>query len=301
MKPFVITIPCFKAEKTIVETLKAIAEQDQPLELVEEIILADDCSPDNTIKAAEEFWADRIPKLKVFHQRKNCGEYINVNSLIYSLPKDVQWFLHMHGDNIPTKDWYRVLAAGCKQSGSNVGMVAASYEVFDESKTSHHGDQRAGEELILGSKEAVIGTIQKGCWWHTSCTAIRREAFIQSGGFPPGMRQKGDWDYLLRFLKTGFDVLYVQKPLMRYRQHAASASSFAFQKNLDIEESLQIILKYADLLSCGDILKYHANTALVLARRLLSSTTHKNPARAFSSAVMQVRSFGNLIACLSRL
>jgi len=299
MKPFVITIPCFKAEKTIVETLNAIANQDHPLDLVEEIILADDCSPDNILKVAQEFWGDRVPRLRIFHQKKNCGEYINVNSLIFALPKHVKWVLHMHGDNIPTKDWYRQFTEACKKSGANIGMVGASYEVFDDHQVSDYGDQRGGEELILGNREAVVSTIRKGCWWHTSCTAIRKEAFILSGGFPPGMRQKGDWDYLIRFLSSGFDILHLQKPLMRYRQHAESASSFAFQRNLDIEESLQIVLKHAKDLSVYDILKYHGTTAFVLARRILSAVVRRNPSRLASSFVMQARCFGNLICCLS--
>jgi hypothetical protein len=86
-------------------------------------------------------------------------------------------------------------------------------------------------------------------------------------GCPPGMRQKRDWDFLLRLLAAGWDIEYLPRTLMRYRLHKASASAFAFQTHLDIEESLQVIQKHAAVLRWSDILFTHTQYAWALTRR----------------------------------
>lgn len=275
-----------------------ILNQGPSLKNVHEVVLADDCSPDRTEAVAKKIWKASTPPLRTFRNSKNTKEYINVNTCIASLPENVEWFLHMHGDNVPLPNWLESFQKACLKADDKVGMVCASYEVFEGNKNLNVGDKRGGQERIIGGDESVRGTILKGCWWHTSCTAIRKKTFLEVGGFPPGMRQKGDWDYLLRFLSSGSDIIYLQKPLMRYRMHEASASSFALGANLDIEESLQIVLKFAGIMRAHEILLYHYRTAVTLLRRNLSAIIKINPKKAYSSALYQIRNCANCISCL---
>jgi len=296
---FAITIPCYKAETYIIETLQAIEAQGASLQNIEEIVLGDDCSPDQTIKKALDYWGKKSPKLRIFKKSRNYGEMINVNSMVASLPDHVEWFFHMHGDNIPMPEWCKTFQETCKKADSSIGIICASYEVFDGSKTKDLGDSRGGMEIINGSPDSVLGTLKRGCWWHNSCTAIRRDFFLGVGGFPPGMRQKGDWDFLLRYLSLGYSVQYLQKPLMRYREHPNSASGFAFERNLDLEESLQIVLKYASITPFCQNFVYHFKNSIILCKRFGKSVLLWNIQRAKSSLFMQIRNISNLVSCIA--
>jgi GT2 family glycosyltransferase len=300
-RKFAITIPCYKSESTIAETLAGIMEQEEAvLQRVVCVVIADDVSPDGTLDVVRRVWKREWPPLKFETRRKNLGEMLNVNMTVAGLPDTVEWFLHMHGDNIPKPGWLRVITDHCLAAGPNVAIVCASYDEFDETGREKMGEERPGAppEMVSGNLESVRSTIRRGCWWHNSCGAIRVAAFRETGGLPPGMRQKGDWDFLLRILSAGWDIMYLPRTLMRYRQHAQSASGFAFTIHLDIEESLQVVLKYAASLRAGDILYIHVRYAFRLARRFGASLYRREFKRAGKAALMSMRNASNCVSCL---
>ena len=95
---FAITIPCYKSESTITDTLRGIMGQGEGvLRRVACVVIADDVSPDNTVDVVRDVWALAWPPLKFESRRKNVGEMINVNTAVTSLPNDVEWFLHRRG------------------------------------------------------------------------------------------------------------------------------------------------------------------------------------------------------------
>ena len=100
---------------------------------------------------------------------------------------------------------------------------------------------------IPGTVQAVVNTLERGCWWHLSGCAIRVNAFRQIGGFEPNMPQVGDWEWLLRCLAKGFSVIYLPRSTLLYRQHAGSVSSISFRQARDIQEKLQVFAAYRDL------------------------------------------------------
>lgn len=300
-RKFAITVPCFKSEHTIADTLEGILAQGESLKRVACVVLADDVSPDRTLEVARSIWNLTDPPLKIESRRKNVGEMINVNTTVAGLPPQVEWFLHMHGDNIPKPGWLQIITDRCLEAAPNVGIVSASYDGLHDDGSIVEGDEQPDRaaELIKGDPASVRGTIHKGCWWHNSCGAIRVAAFREVGGLPPGMRQKGDWDLLLRLLNAGWDIEYIPRTLMLYRLHDNSASGYAFRIHLDIEESLQVVQKYSRLLSWSDILKYHWRTAITLARRVASSAVKGDWARCRKALRMEIRNWASCASCLA--
>jgi GT2 family glycosyltransferase len=299
---FAITIPCYESESTITDTLRGIMAQGEGvLRRVACVVIADDVSPDKTVDVVRDVWALAWPPVKFESRRKNVGEMINVNTAVTSLPDDVEWFLHMHGDNIPKPGWLQIITDRCLAADPKVGIVCASYDVFDDDGHTETGEERPGAVpvLVKGGVESVRDTVRRGCWWHNSCGAIRVSAFRETGGLPPGMRQKGDWDFLLRLLAAGWDIEYVPRTLMRYRHHKASASAFAFQTHLDIEESLQVIQKHAAKLTWSDILFTHTQYAWVLTRRAGASLYRGEFARYRAAVRMLLRTGFNCLSCLT--
>jgi len=66
-------VPTYKSEQLIIPTLKALAAQDYPNL---EVIICDDCSPDNTFNICCEF-AKSHPNFKVIRNEKNIGWFAN--------------------------------------------------------------------------------------------------------------------------------------------------------------------------------------------------------------------------------
>jgi len=297
---FAITIPCYKSAATIGETLKAVMEQDEEsLRRVQCVVIADDVSPDHTLDVVRSVWKRERPPLKFEAPPRNLGEMLNVNTAVAGLPETVEWFLHMHGDNIPKPGWLRLITDQCLAAGPEVGIVCASYDVFHEDGAEELGEERPGAPPIVvrGGLESLRDTIRRGCWWHNSCGAIRVAAFRETGGLPAGMRQKGDWDFLLRLLNAGWDVVYLPRTLMRYRIHRDSASGYAFTSHLDIEESLQIIQKHAASLRASDIMYVHGQCAIALLRRCAASLYRREFGRSGRAALMLLRTSANCFSC----
>ncbi len=276
-------------------------DQGETLSRVVCVVIADDVSPDRTVEVARNAWKLQDPPLKFEHRRRNVGEMINVNMAVAGLPPEVEWFLHMHGDNIPKRGWLELITDRCIQADRNIGIVCASYDVLTAAGKIELGDEQpnAPPVLIKGDISSIRSTIRRGCWWHNSCGAVRTVTFREVGGMPPGMRQKGDWDFLLRVLEAGWSIEYLPRTLMRYRLHDATASGSAFRIHLDVEESLQVIQKYARVISWGDIVHVHGRNIQSLLRRTVRSLLNRDFVRAKKAVNMLVRTCASCISCLA--
>lgn len=288
-KNIAILIPCYNSEKTIVETLESLKKQGNSLERVAYIVIADDKSPDNTVEVAKNYWKDTLPPLKLEQRKQNHGEYLNVNMAIEGMEDSIEWFVIMHGDNIATPNYIELLAKHIDKADNKTALICGSWVDFDENGIINKGENTydtKGSTIIYGTKESVRDTIFMGCWWHISCTAIRITAFKQVGGLPRGMRQKGDYDFLLRILANNFSIEYLPIPIMLYRSHEASISSKNFKTHRDIVETLQSVRKYIYALSFVDIIKWYAIHQLYLIKRLGSSIIKMRLERGIRSIIV---------------
>jgi len=300
-RKFAITVPCYNSEATIAETLQGIMDQGDALRRVLCVVIADDASPDRTVGVARDAWQVNGLPLTFQARSRNLGEMVNVNTTVADLPKRAEWFLHMHGDNIPKPGWLLLITNQCLAAAANVGIVCASYDTFYDDGRAETGEERTGNApvVIKGGLASVRDTIRRGCWWHNSCCAIRVSTFREVGGFPPGMRQKGDWDFLLRVLNAGWDIEYLPRALMRYRLHEASASGFAFKTHLDIEESLQVVQKYARSLTWCDLIFVHRQYSHFLMRRFGASILRGDAQRSRKALRMLVRVAASWVSCVA--
>jgi glycosyltransferase involved in cell wall biosynthesis len=101
---------------------------------------------------------------------------------------------------------------------------------------SERHSQRAGtalEDLLLSGN--VIGSI---------CTVVcERDLFATAGGFDPALSQCADWDMWVRLARLT-EFVYLDEPLVTYRQHASNMSRGA---RLLEQDSLRVLEKgFAD-------------------------------------------------------
>ena len=69
-----IVVPCFNEEKFIAQTLKCVKEALDPLQIVYEVIVIDDCSVDRTYENAIKYKSDNPNShVRVIQNKQNRG------------------------------------------------------------------------------------------------------------------------------------------------------------------------------------------------------------------------------------
>jgi 2-polyprenyl-3-methyl-5-hydroxy-6-metoxy-1,4-benzoquinol methylase/GT2 family glycosyltransferase len=246
--------------------------QGEALNRCDCVILTDDCSQDKTIEVANATWNGPIP-LVVFAAEKNRGEYKNMNECIARLPEHIEWYLVMHADNMAKPGWLQTLLDRADIADECVGTIFTSWDILAENGAVTKGEYRQPPTIVRipGNDASVLGTIQRGCWWHISSCVSRVRMYREIGGLPLGLRLKGDWDFLLRLLGAGWDVEYIPSALMVYRDNPEGSSSISFRLHRDIYETLNVTRRHHMVASSLQISAYHATNLRTLVLRLLGS------------------------------
>ncbi|HEX4098810.1 MAG TPA: glycosyltransferase, partial [Caulobacteraceae bacterium] len=269
MSKYAIIVPSYNCAHYVAETLESLMAQGEALTRCDFVVLTDDASQDNTIEVAQATWKGPIP-LVVYAAEKNRGEYANMNECIARLPDHIEWYLVMHADNMAKPGWLAALLDAADAAGERVGTIFTSWDSLHEDGSITKGEYRQPPtiERIVGDKASALSTIQRGCWWHISSCASRVSMYREIGGLPLGLRLKGDWDFLLRLLRAGWDVEYIPTAYMLYRDNPAGSSSISFRAHRDIYETLTVVRRHqAAVASAAQISGYHLRQFSTLARR----------------------------------
>jgi glycosyltransferase involved in cell wall biosynthesis len=242
-----IVIPAFNAAATIVETLRAV-QACPGVGKLGGVFICDDASTDNTHKLAADAW-NSAPRLKILQNERRLGERSTVNAAFERLRKDYEWIFILHADDVVKANWLDLYFRRIEAAGPRVASICSSYDCWCPAV----GRIEPGEddfsrdlEIIRGKRESVLGTLKAGCWWHISGCAIRVQHFFEIGGFRPNMPQLGDFEWLLRCLKLGYDIEYIPRTTTLYRTHSASVSSSSFRRGQDLIERLELFRIYCE-------------------------------------------------------
>jgi glycosyltransferase involved in cell wall biosynthesis len=271
-----ILIPAHNAASTIGATLESLQNCREIL-AVNEVFVCDDASTDHTVHCALKHWDSKV-QLTVLHNESNIGERATVNRLLRELGAGYQWAYILHADDIVKEHWLELYFDALQNAEPRVASICSSYDCwYPESNTVEPGENDLGRELeiIRGSRESVIGTLAHGCWWHISGCALRVNYFFDIGEFRTDLPQLGEW--LLRCLKSGYDIQYIPRTTLLYRMHEKSVSSRSFKSGQDLKEHLELIDQYFDegYLSFQKWRRAHIRVAYRAFRRLLRQTAHR--------------------------
>src|SRR5262245_60172952 len=216
----VVLVPAYNASATIVETLCAL-QCNPDLARIKAVIILDDASQDGTAAAAKSAWRCSVP-LEIWSNERNAGQWTTTNSALDRLPADVEWAFILHADDVVKPNWISLYFTAMMNCADDIATICSSYDSwYPDSSRNEPGEEHPENPNILvsGTREAVLDTLNRGCWWHISGCAIRRRAFRQIGDFESSMPYSGDWEWLLRCLAKGFSVLYLPRSTMFYRRH----------------------------------------------------------------------------------
>jgi glycosyltransferase involved in cell wall biosynthesis len=242
-----IVIPAFNAAATIAETLHAVQACPGVAKLGG-VFVCDDASTDKTCELAADAWSG-MPKLTIFQNERRLGERGTVNAAFKRLRDHYEWIFILHADDVVKENWLDLYFRRIRAAGPLVASICSSYDCwYPVTRRIEPGqdDFSRDLEIIRGARESVLGTLKSGCWWHISGCAIRVERFFEIGEFRPHMVQLGDYEWLLRCLKLGYDIEYIPRTTMLYRTHSGSVSSNAFRSGKDLIERLELFGIHCD-------------------------------------------------------
>jgi glycosyltransferase involved in cell wall biosynthesis len=241
----VVLIPAYNAAPTIAATLKAL-QTNPDLINIKSVIVFDDASTDGTAEVAKSAWHSAMP-LEIRRNQRNLGQWPTTNLALGGLPGEIEWALILHSDDVVKPNWLSLYLEAMQACQDNVATICSSYDCWDsESGRVEPGEEAPNRpaELVPGTAESVIDTLNRGCWWHISGCAIRVQAFHEIGSFEPSMPYCADWEWLLRCLAGRRSVLYLPRSTMLYRQHVTSVAAKSLRLAVDIEEHLRIYEMY---------------------------------------------------------
>jgi glycosyltransferase involved in cell wall biosynthesis len=213
-----VIVITYNSADYIVETLESIKSQTYANI---EIIIADDCSVDETVEVSKKWLFDNIERFigtKIVVSKKNLGVAGNCNSGLQQATGD--WVKLIAGDDVlvcsAISSYMEYFA-----SNSVAKVVLANLIFFGELNGNKNIDEKFGR---LSVKQQLIYLLTyRGPAFGPSGMA-QRETLLKIGGYDERVPMLEDYPMSLRFLTNDIKIHLLNKSLVKYRIRNGSIS-----------------------------------------------------------------------------
>ena len=169
-------VPCYNAEDVIGETIQSLLNSDY--KGLKKIIVADDCSTDNTYKIAKSFERKYLRKVKVVRTLKNTGRAAGAKNFGAKFAKtDLIGFTD--DDSRPKKDAISKMIGFF--NNSKTGGVTS--RVLVQNRDSFLGKLQSLEYKIIAFTRKILGFVDAIYVTNGPLSIYRKKAFKDVGGF----------------------------------------------------------------------------------------------------------------------
>jgi glycosyltransferase involved in cell wall biosynthesis len=218
-------VPCYKLAHLLPECIQSILSQTYR-EL--EILIMDDCSPDNTADVARSFGDPRVRHIR---NEPNLGHLRNYNKGIGLCRGRYIWLIS--ADDYLRKPYVLGRYASVLEQNPNAGYAfCPGFGVLEGQET-----RVLGRYPVRGGRDRIIRghvLLRSLLYWNFVLAAsglVRRECYEKLGAFPLDMPWAGDW-YLWCHFALHYDVAYFAEPMVCYRTHELSMTNKLFKENV---------------------------------------------------------------------
>lgn len=218
MNPLVsFVVPCYKLAHLLPQCVQSILGQSyQDFE----ILILDNCSPDNTPEVAASF---TDPRVKHIRNQTNIGHVNNFNKGITMATGKYVWL-------VSPDDWLRcpdVLEryVDVMERNPGVGYVfCRAVEVRGSTEFGPAHWTNCGErDRIWNGRQFMMGLLREGPVVLSSAM-VRKECYEKYGTFSHDMPHANDW-YLWFVFALHYQVAYKSEPMVSVRVHEESLTS----------------------------------------------------------------------------
>lgn len=262
-----IIIPVYNAAKTVGETIASLQRIEQGWEHVDQVVICDDASKDNSLEVIQQSHFDKCP-LQVLRHGVNRGEAASYATMVARLSEDTEWFLILHSDDLALPNFIIRNLEIIRQSDEKVASVSSNYYVFDRFSEKLAADERDVVLFRAGTEENIRHTALTGCWWHISGALVNKKLWMEFGGRDGGLPCSGDWELLLRWQLHGYTVGHSVLATTKYRQWLGSSlSSSDYPVCRDFRERTKVALRLPEI--------FHGRTKRVFAFLILKGALRR--------------------------
>jgi glycosyltransferase involved in cell wall biosynthesis len=227
-------IPCYNLAHLLRDCICSILSQSYR---DFEVLVMDDCSPDNTKEVAQSFGDSRV---KYIRNDTNLGAIRNYNQGI-SLSSGKYVWLISADDYLRTPDvlqrYVDVLSNNPRVGYvfcPGVGVInGRETGILDYTRYANH------DQIVNG--HMFLQTLLSMCFILAPSAMVRRECYEKISLFPTNIVLDdvqidfwwgGDW-YLWCVFALFFDVAYFAEPMVCYREHELSSTTFVTSQRID--------------------------------------------------------------------
>jgi glycosyltransferase involved in cell wall biosynthesis len=217
-------IPCYKLAHLLSECVNSILSQSYG---DFEVLIMDDCSPDNTPEVAASF---QDPRVKHVRNEPNLGHLRNYNKGISLSRGKYVWLIS--ADDCLRRPYVLERYVRLMESHPRLGYVfCPAMKLRNGSEVgicgySIHGDH----DSIFDGRQFVANLIHANTIVSAS-GMVRKQCYDEIGVFPLNMPWAGDW-YLWCVFALHTDVGYFAEPMVYYREHELSMTTSFMNQDL---------------------------------------------------------------------
>jgi len=208
-------VPCYKLAHLLPECIHSILRQTYD---DFEILVMDDCSPDDTAEVARSFGDSRVKHVR---NETNLGHLRNYNRGI-ELSKGKYVWLISADDRLRVPDVLERYV-NLLERHPEVGYVFCPGVGLFEGRETRVINANGGEDAIWNGRKFLKTLLSANIVVAASGLA-RKECYEKVAVFPTDMPWAGDW-YLWCVFALHYDVGYFAEPMVNYRTHELSMTN----------------------------------------------------------------------------
>ena len=205
-------VPCYKLAHLLPECVHSILAQTYR---DFEVLIMDDCSPDDTAEVARSFGDSRIKHVR---HSTNLGHLRNYNAGIALAEGKYLWLIS--ADDCLRRPYVLQRYIRLLEAHPNVGYTCCSGVRVRDGVEAEVVASYATHDVIVRGR-AFLKALIKTNFILTASGLVRRECYDRLGVFPLTMPWAGDW-FLWCLFALHYDVGYFAEPMVCYRDHSLS-------------------------------------------------------------------------------
>jgi glycosyltransferase involved in cell wall biosynthesis len=230
MTPVVsFVVPCYRLAHLLPECIESILGQTYG---DFEVLVMDDCSPDNTPEVVQSF---RDSRVKHVRNDPNLGHLRNYNRGIGLACGKYIWLIS--ADDYLSRTYvlerYVTLLDGHPRVGytfcPGVGVGSTANTIIGRWVLNGQSVHGTSDRIFKG--HLFLKKLLQGNTIVAASGLVRRECYEKAGSFPLDMPWAGDW-YLWCLFALRFDVGYFAEPMVCYREHELSMTNKLWKEDV---------------------------------------------------------------------
>jgi len=210
-----VVIPAFNAALYIEKTLQSTLKQTIS---VDEIIIIDDGSTDNTCEVIQRIQKD-YPKI-VLHTQKNAGASTARNKGIQEATSD--WILFIDADDECSENLVETYLDKISEGTEAISAIYTAYYQIDEN-SNIISPQLRGKRL--NAVEGFCDILIRNSIISPSGVIVNKKRLNELHGFNTQIKYVEDVDLWVRLLDKNYSIEYIDRPLSFIRRHSNNITS----------------------------------------------------------------------------